>query len=58
MQEGWAVDWDSGYLTETAWKNHMALAERTQTLGKFAIWSRKATKVPLSASNLPTLRIC
>lgn len=37
MQEGWAVDWDSGYLKETGWTNHLILAERTQALGKYAI---------------------
>jgi len=37
MQEGWAVDWDSGYLKESSWNNHMILAEKTQSLGKFAI---------------------
>ena len=38
MQERWAVDWTlSGYVSETQWKNDMALAEKTQNQGKHII---------------------
>ena len=37
MQEGWAVDWSTGYLSNTYWLNDMALAEQTQAMGKQAI---------------------
>lgn len=38
MQERWAVGWSlSQYVSETQWKNDMALAEKTQNQGKHII---------------------
>jgi hypothetical protein len=37
MQEGWAVDWSSGYLSQSYWLEDLALAEQTQAMGKQAI---------------------
>ncbi len=37
MIEGWAVDWDDGYLPPDQWNEDMYIAEKTQTLGKRVI---------------------
>lgn len=34
MQEGWGVDWGSGYLTSTRWEADLKRAETTQARGK------------------------
>src|SRR5215208_1647000 len=38
MQERWAVDWSTTvYVSETKWKSDMALAEKTQSQGKYIL---------------------
>lgn len=37
MQEGWAVDWSNGYLSQSYWLEDLELAEQTQAMGKQAI---------------------
>ena len=38
MQERWAVDWSlDKYVSESKWKSDMALAEKTQSQGKYII---------------------
>ncbi len=37
MEEGWAVDWSNGYLSQSQWEEHMSRVERTEASGKKAI---------------------
>jgi hypothetical protein len=38
MQERWAVDWSTTvYVSETKWKSDLALAEKTQSQGKYIL---------------------
>lgn len=37
MEEGWAVDWSSGYLTSAQWEEHISRVEKTTALGKQAV---------------------
>ncbi|HYN90187.1 MAG TPA: putative glycoside hydrolase [Ardenticatenaceae bacterium] len=50
MEEGWGVDWSSGYLSPARWEEHLSRVEQTQALGKNTIvvsqgaredWSRQ-----------------
>jgi hypothetical protein len=38
MNEGWGVDWHTGYYDETDWLSNLAMAEKTQDLGKYGIF--------------------
>jgi hypothetical protein len=38
MDEGWGVDWSSGYYDVDEWQSHLAMAEKTQNLGKYGIF--------------------
>lgn len=37
MNEGWGVDWHSGYLSESEWEEDISIMQKTQQLGKGAI---------------------
>ncbi len=37
MDEGWAVDWKSGYLSVSEWNDALTRAEKTQAMGKYAL---------------------
>lgn len=44
MHEGWAIDWPDRYRSPETWEKHMALAERTQEMGKEIILVSQGTK--------------
>jgi hypothetical protein len=37
MNEGWAVDWGSGYRSVSEWNDDLTLAEKTQAMGKYTL---------------------
>ncbi|MFH1906639.1 MAG: putative glycoside hydrolase [Chloroflexota bacterium] len=37
MNEGWAVDWRSGYRSVSEWNDDLTLAEKTQAMGKYTL---------------------
>jgi hypothetical protein len=37
MDEGWGVDWSSGYLSPRQWEENLSRAEQTQAMGKQVI---------------------
>ena len=52
MQECWSVDWSlSVYVSETKWKNDMALAEKTQSQGKYIILVARGNETDINRQN-------
>jgi hypothetical protein len=52
MQERWSVDWSTTvYVSETKWKNDMALAEKTQSQGKTIILVAPGTETDANRQN-------
>jgi hypothetical protein len=52
MQERWSVGWSStDYVSESKWNSDMALAEKTQSQGKFIILVAPGSKTDASRQN-------